>query len=204
MAKRRPANRRPTGQASPEPLSKSTEDLLRETSEALAKLQASKPKSLWPKLVNYVFIGLGLWWFGSSWKPSPDAGPNPGPTVPLIAALTSEEIAQAKQAIPEQADRLSLSVAFDILAQLVSQDAKNDPPAIKDREQISERLLAETLRAYVLSGGKLESQQAASFLASFFDSQEEFPQQAGPLSGPERELGIRQFRRIAAVCKAAK
>jgi saccharopine dehydrogenase-like NADP-dependent oxidoreductase len=45
------------------------------------------------------------------------------------------------------------------------------------------------------------AQKAAEFFASHFDSEEEFPQKAGPLDPAQREMAVKQLRRIAAACK---
>jgi hypothetical protein len=140
---------------------------------------------------------MGLWWFGFLYRPGSDSKDM------QVEVASSEQLQLAKQAIPEKQDRIALGVAMETIAELLQQDAIKEPAAISTREQVSEKLLAETLRAFVLAGGKLQAQKAAEFFASHFDSEEEFPQKAGPLEPAQRAMAVKQLRRIAAACKEA-
>lgn len=198
MAKRTARTRTTThrSQSPPSNPSKKSEELLKDATEALAMLQAkSKYQAAAIKLASYAVLAAGLWWFGSLYRPG-SKGQESG-----VQAASSEQMELAKQAIADKSDRVALGVAMETIAELLQQDATKDPPAITTREQVSEKLLAETLRAFVLAGGKLQAQKAAEFFASHFDSEEEFPQKAGPLDPAQRAMAVKQLRRIAAACK---
>jgi hypothetical protein len=177
---------------------KTSEELLREATEALAKLQGtSRFKIVTSRLTSFGLLAMGLWWFGFLYRPGSDSKDM------QVEVASSEQLQLAKQAIPEKQDRIALGVAMETIAELLQQDATKEPAAISTREQVSEKLLAETLRAFVLAGGKLQAQKAAEFFASHFDSEEEFPQKAGPLEPAQRAMAVKQLRRIAAACKEA-
>lgn len=198
MAKRIARNRLTPSSSVPSPKreSKASEELLREATEALAKLQGkSKFQLVASRLTSFGLLAIGLWCFGFLYRPDSDGKDT------QVEALSSEQLELAKQAIPEKQDRIAMGVAIETIAELLQQDATKDPSAITTREQVSEKLLAETLRAFVLAGGRLQAQKAAEFFASHFDSEEEFPQKAGPLDPVQRTMAVKQLRRIAAACK---
>lgn len=201
MAKRS-ARTRTTKQNFPAPPSQggsNAEELLREATEALTRLKSkSNHQTLAMKIASYGVLAVGLWWFGFLYRPG-IAGKDT-----QVEALSSEQLELAKQAIPEKQDRIAMGVAIETIAELLQQDATKDPSAITTREQVSEKLLAETLRAFVLAGGKLQAQKAAEFFASHFDSEEEFPQKAGPLDPAQRTMAVKQLRRIASACKESR
>lgn len=198
MAKRIARNRLTPASSAPSSKreSKTSEELLREATEALAKLQGkSKFQIVASRLTSFGLLAIGLWCFGFLYRPGSDRKES------QVEVVSSEQLDLAKQAIPEKQDRIALGVAIETIAELLEQDATKDPSAITTREQVSEKLLAETLRAFVLAGGKLQAQKAAEFFASHFDSEEEFPQKAGPLEPAQRTMAVKQLRRIATACK---
>lgn len=108
------------------------------------------------------------------------------------------ERADAAIAVPSKADRALVSEALVAVALLLEADGADGKPAIKLREQVSEQILAETARSLVLSGVVIADKQAFATLASsYFDSDDEFPTKAGPLSTEDRAKGVKQIKALA-------
>lgn len=155
-----------------------------------------KSRGLLAPMLPYILLVAWAGWYFFIREQGVPAIPDVNP------AVSVEQRAAAAIAVPDANDREVVSVAFETLSELLAEDATVGKPGITRREQVAEMIPAEAIRSLLLIGIKVSDKDAiATVVASYFDTEAEFPQKAGPLSAAERTLGVKAYRSLSAAFK---